>query len=321
MKNIIVGRNEAGQRLDKLLAKFLDNAPKSFIYKMLRKKNIKLNDKKAEGNEKLVEGDTVSIYLADDTLEQFRKEQDVKIIPNYKIDILYEDDNIVLLNKPVGMLSQKAKDSDVSAVEYLIDYLLNKGELSKADMECFRPSVCNRLDRNTSGILLAGKSLKGLQVLSELIRSRDLGKYYKCIVYGETEKQGVLKGHLLKDKQRNTVIIENDGDYIETEYRQLATDGEYSLLEVKLITGKPHQIRAHFASIGHPIIGDIKYGNREVNRIIYNHYNVKSQLLHAYKVVFPESEALPQELSGRIVTAKAPEKFRVVEKALFKQIR
>lgn len=340
MKKIIVGKNEAGQRLDKLLAKYLDTAPKSFIYKMLRKKNIKLNDAKASGNELLNPGDTVSIYLSDDTVMQFKSSAHSLQIQAHnlvKLDVLYEDEDILIINKPVGMLSQKAKSTDISAVEYIIDYLLTEGKLKKEDMDCFRPSVCNRLDRNTSGILLAGKSLKGLQVLSAIIKNRDMGKYYKCIVYGDTPEYSNLKGNLKKDEAGNIVTVKNcrsnsenmaenildavesdkDSEYIETEFRKLASNGRYSLLEVKLITGKTHQIRAHLASIGHPVIGDSKYGKNDINHIFCKDYGVRSQLLHAYRVIFPDNSLLSETLSGREFIAEAPQKFQNVEKTLF----
>ena len=186
MQEITIGTNEAGQRLDKFLAKYMKLAPKSFFYKMMRKKNITLNGKKCEGGEMLAEGDTVKLFLADETIEKFSeiKVQKIQKEKKVQLSILYEDEDILLINKPAGMLSQKARDTDLSLVEYLTDYLMEKGSVTEGSLRSFKPSVCNRLDRNTSGIVAAGKSLAGSQMLSEVFRDRTVHKYYKCIVYG-----------------------------------------------------------------------------------------------------------------------------------------
>ena len=201
MQEITIGKNEAGQRLDKFLAKYMNLAPKSFFYKMMRKKNITLNGKKCEGAEKLAEGDIVKLFLSDETIAGFTevKVQKIQNTKKQKLDVIYEDDHIVLINKPSGMLSQKAKESDVSLVEYLIDYLLDSGAITEESMRSFRPSICNRLDRNTSGIVACGKSLAGLQMLSEVFRDRSIHKYYQCIVKGEMKDSRTIDGWLLKD--------------------------------------------------------------------------------------------------------------------------
>ncbi len=192
MQEIIVTANEAGQRFDKLLAKYLNDAPKSFIYKMLRKKNIVLNDKKATGNEKLSVGDSVKLYLADDTIAKFSKTE--LITTNAKLDIIYEDENVMMINKPVGMLSQKAEAKDESLVEHVISHLLTLGELTSEDLRKFKPSICNRLDRNTSGLVVAGKSLAGLQEMGALFKERSLKKYYRCLVMGKVSEKQYIKG-------------------------------------------------------------------------------------------------------------------------------
>ena len=179
MKEFIINENEAGQRFDKYLAKLLREAPKSFFYKMMRKKNITLNGKKATGNEKLFSGDHVKLFLSDETFEKFSG-NDSAPRAHYALDIIYEDENILLINKPAGMLSQPADDGTPSLVEYLTGYLLKNGSLTENDLRTFRPSVCNRLDRNTSGLIAAGKSLSGLQELSGMFKSRELHKYYLC---------------------------------------------------------------------------------------------------------------------------------------------
>lgn len=319
MQEIKVTKNEAGQRLDKLLAKYLNEAPKSFFYKMMRKKNIVLNGKKATGNEKLEEGDIVKLFLADETIRKFSSVKIQRTKTN--LSVIYEDQDVVLINKPVGMLSQKAKESDVSLVEHLISYLLDAGELSEETLKSFRPSICNRLDRNTSGIVVAGKSLPGLQKMGELFKERTLHKYYRCLVQGVIREEQYLKGWLKKDEKTNKVqILDRPSDLsdqlIETEYHPLWTKEGVTLLEVRLITGKTHQIRAHLASEGHPLIGDYKYGDRKLNDFYQKKYGLKSQLLHAYRLEFPVMEGVCSQLSEKVFIADAPPLFAKVCKEL-----
>lgn len=323
MQEIVIGKNEAGQRLDKFLAKYMRLAPKSFFYKMMRKKNITLNGKRCEGAEKLSEGDLVKLFLSDETIEKF---SEVKALgrKGMRLDILYEDEDILLVNKPSGMLSQKAKETDTSLVEYIIDYLLESGSVTTEDLRSFRPSVCNRLDRNTSGIVAAGKSLAGLQMLSEVFRDRTIHKYYKCIVEGEMTEARTIDGWLLKDEASNRVKILRAPDRegralrIFTEYEPLSSNGAYTLLRVTLLTGRSHQIRAHLSSIGHPIVGDRKYGlspdspdtkrGRKLRQVM-EQYGISSQLLHSYRLEFPELSGPFRHLSGKAFEAPLPEVF------------
>lgn len=321
----MIEKNEAGQRLDKFLAKYMNEAAKSFFYKMMRKKNITLNGKKCEGNEKLAEGDVVKLFLAEDTIEKFSSVQ-VQAVRKVNLDILYEDDEIILVNKPAGMLSQKAKETDESLVEYLIDYLLGSGKLTESGLRAFRPSVCNRLDRNTSGIVAAGKSLAGLQMLSGVFKDRSIHKYYQCLVSGEIRDVKTVDAWLLKDEKKNQVRILTDveakrfggkgGDEepkrIRTKYEPIATDGRFTLLRVTLLTGRSHQIRAHLASLGHPIVGDSKYGG--VSKVNPSGRTVKYQLLHSYRLEFPKLAEPFAYLSGRVFEAPMPGYFASVLK-------
>lgn len=310
MKEYIIGKNEANQRLDKYLHKLLKEASNGFLYKMLRKKNITLNGKKAEGVEKLQEGDHVKLFLSDETFLKFagqppvhKDEANVKLKP-VSLSVVYEDEDILIINKPQGMLSQKAKPSDVSANEYILEYLLDTGALTGEDLRTFRPSICNRLDRNTSGLLIAGKSLRGLQEMAECLKDRSMKKYYRCIVKGTVAEEKKITGYLKKDEGSNQVQIYSkevpDSRYIETEYTPVETFPDATLLEVHLITGRSHQIRAHLASIDHPVAGDEKYGDHNWNLTLKKKYGIRGQMLHAYRLEFPD---------GRKVTAPVPESF------------
>lgn len=313
MRALIVSENESGQRLDKLLAKYLNLAPKSFLYKMMRKKNITLNGKKCDGSEKLADGDEIKLFLADETIDKF-SELKIQKVKKQKLGIVYEDDHIMLINKPSGMLSQKAKDTDESLVEYIIDYLLDSKKITREELRSFRPSVCNRLDRNTSGLVAAGKSLAGLQILSAAFKERTLHKYYQCVVAGEGMQPQTISGFLKKDEASNQVQIfttEVPGSApIQTEYEPLACKGGFTLLKVKLVTGRTHQIRAHLSSIGHPIVGDYKYGSSRINETAKKEHGIRSQMLHSWRMVMPEDMPEPLGyLAGREFTAPLPIEF------------
>lgn len=342
MQQYVIGDNEAGQRFDKYLKKILKEAPDSFIYKMLRKKNIVLNGKKCTGNEKLEKQDIVKIFLADDTFEKFsgqkldansqlKPELSNEFIRQYKtayqsiknISVIYEDENILVLNKPVGVLSQKASSNDISLNEWMLGYLIEKEVVSAASLSTFKPSICNRLDRNTSGMVVCGKSLAGSQYMSRIIKEKTLEKYYHCIVPGNVMLQERLTGYLYKDNNSNKVTIyqtldeipvkkREKAEFIDTEFHTLQADEKCSLIEVQIFTGKTHQIRAHLASLGHPIIGDVKYGSAAVNNS-YSSKGVNSQLLHAYRLVFPNAEDERfQNLSGLVLTCQEPKLFEKV---------
>ena len=307
MKEFIIQKNEENQRFDKYLKKLLPNATTSFLYKMMRKKNIVINKKKVEGNEKLKAGDVVSIFLSDETFEKFhvnleelKKEYDtLKSLTLKGLKIVYEDEEMIVADKPYNMLSQKASDKDLSANEYLLGYMMNKGELSFEAYQTFRPSVVNRLDRNTTGLLLFGKTLSALQQLGEGIRERSIEKYYRAVVAGELKEELELKGYLLKDEKLNKVSYHKEqvegSDYIETGVKPVKINNGLTLVEIHLITGKTHQIRLHLSTIGHPILGDMKYGDDRVNKKYYDSHKVNHQLLHAYRLEFPD---------GKIVTVE-----------------
>lgn len=323
MKKIVVSPNEAGQRMDKLLAKYLSEAPKSFFYKMLRKKNITLNGKKAEGNEKLKVGDEITFFLSDETFEKFTgkkqkisKEVRQAVKSEWKLSVLYEDEHLLFMDKPAGVLSQKARPEDLSLNEYMIAYLLREHAISEEELATFKPSVCNRLDRNTSGIVAAGKSLKGLQQLGEMFRERTMGKYYLTIVSGVILEETRVHGYLKKEEKTNKVLIRQepfaDAQEIETAYRPLAHTEKWTLLEVHLITGRTHQIRAHLASLGHPIIGDGKYGSKKINEQMRQNYHLEHQLLHAWRMEFGDTKDALSKVANRTIYAPIPTKMKEI---------
>ncbi len=476
-----INLNQAGQRLDKFLGKYLPGAPAGFFYKMLRKKNITLNGRKAEGKEILQRRDQVTLWLADETILKFggylpERDGAVKRIPTvetfsqtgknlvltektypqadnpkvltektypqadtpqaltgevspqakgsfnpaekatiladgskkssmeksvrehiyhrgsvnreilysqaYKqlhgVKVLYEDAHVLIIDKPAGVLTQQAKVGDLSLNEWMIGYLLDTGGINARELRLFKPSVCNRLDRNTSGLVLCGKSLPGSQALSELIRSRAVRKFYRTICVGamETADFGTaieIQGYLQKDSRTNQVTIlqqepprreevfhceevlsRKDAPYQKNTFHQKKTShqkkaGEYirtsyypieqlciptifpggrkpaslrqepcslTELEVELITGKTHQIRAHLASVGHPLVGDSKYGNVSVNRLFRQRFGLRWQLLHACRLQFPVLDGVLAPLSGKSIQAPLPEQYEAILREL-----
>lgn len=323
MKQINITKQEAGTSLVKVLNKYLKAAPDSFLYKMLRKKNITLNGKKATGKEKITEGDVIRIFLSDETYEKFSGEPQ-QLKREYdsfsfllmladektyeKLPVIYEDEDILVANKPKNLLSQKAKDTDVSANELFLAYLISKGELTRESYTVLKPSVANRLDRNTTGLLLFGKTMAGLQMLSKALKDRSLRKYYICLVKGRIDQSMDVEGYLYKDEVSNKVTITKEPKegsfYIKTSYEPISSNGVITRLRVHLITGRSHQIRAHLAYLGHPILGDTKYGDNRLNRSLKQRYGIDSQLLHAHEMIFD---------NGLHVFAPLPEIFDTIE--------
>lgn len=349
MKEIHITSKEEGQRMDKILGKYLNQAPASFLYKMLRKKNIKLNGKKADGKEKLKDGDIITLYLSDDTIDKFQKTEAVHITNKENtgsdrltgalgqktrkstctcepLEIIFENEHILLMNKPAGILSQKALKNDISINEQMISYCLEKGLVTEEELKIRKPSVTNRLDRNTTGIIAAGISIKGLIFLSELFHNRNLEKYYFTIVKGRITRPMTLKGYLKKDSRTNQAAVKSqkqnkDDSYIETSCKPIQYTEQYTLLKVRLVTGKSHQIRAHLAFIGHPILGDEKYGDHKLNLYWKREAGLTCQLLHSGILIFPELTGEWQSLSGQRFEARKPKQFLEIEQKIFQQKR
>ncbi|MCC6093768.1 MAG: RluA family pseudouridine synthase [Eubacterium sp.] len=358
MIEIHIDSSTASQRLDKFLRRYLPEAGSGFLYKQLRKKNITLNHTRASGSELLRSGDAIQIFFSEETLHKFMGTMDTgqdyhcataqntagsiscekgkgrtvsaaggpSTGPGRCLcasDILFENTQVLVLNKRAGILSQKADPDDYSLVEMLQAYLWKKGELSEERLRLYRPSVVNRLDRNTSGIILAAKTLAAAQMLSGCLRNRSVHKYYLALTEGRVQKPAHISAWLSKDPKTNRVIVRDSCpgqqsvtfSRIETEYipeecfairdssGQIA---EFTLLRVNLITGKTHQIRSHLAFIGHPIIGDVKYGRRTRNEEFRRTCGLRRQFLHASEVVFPEMGGVLSDLSGRTFHAPLP---------------
>ncbi len=288
MTEITVTKNDAGQRADRFLSKAYPNLTLPLICKLMRKKRIKLNGAKAEPNVKLCEGDVFRFYLSDELLSKGgEKERDFRECPS-DIDIVYEDENILLVDKPVGMVVHEDNDNTSDTLINRIKcYLWKKGEYIPEQEQSFVPALCNRIDRNTGGIVIAAKNAESLRVLNQKIRDRELIKLYLCVVQGRPEKSSAtMTAYLHKLSEENRVVVSDkktpENRTIKTKYRVLDSIGSQSLVEVDLLTGRTHQIRAHFAHVGHPLLGDGKYGSNKVNK----QYGYNGQALYSYKLRF-----------------------------------
>lgn len=300
MREVKIGANDAGQRLDKFLTKFLTGFPQSMLYKSLRKKRIKLNGKKAEGNVRLCEGDVLTLYIN----EEFFGTADVggfkKIKPDLRI--VYEDENILLVDKKVGMLVHEDENEKFNTlISHIKSYLFQKGEYNPEDEQSFVPALCNRIDRNTGGIVVAAKNAAALRILNEKIKLREIKKYYLCMVQGELKPpEGTLTSYMQKNESQNRVYVSDtlkEGyKKCVTKYRTVGKTAESTYLEIELITGRTHQIRAQMAHLGHPLAGDGKYGTNEFNKKV----GLKYQALYSYKIAFRFSdENLLSYLNGK----------------------
>lgn len=320
MKEIIITENEAQQRLDRFLRKLLPDYKLGDIYKLFRTNKVKVNNKKQKENYMLELGDTLQLYIGD--VQAAPAKEKVQIVKEAAkpIDIVYEDENLLLVNKPFGLLTHPDSPGDNDTlIDRALYYLSQKQDYIKSPT--FTPSTCNRLDRNTGGIVIVAKNYTALKTANKLVRERGIKKLYLCVVKGVIREAGEVKNFLLKDEESNKVEIlaeqEEGAKGVHTKFKPLQSNGEYTLMEVELITGRAHQIRAHFASIGHPIVGDIKYGDKRTNQLFFDRFKLKHQFLYAYQLVFKEAEEGLEYLKGRSFTSKLPQSFENILQQLF----
>lgn len=311
-------------------------APTGFLYRMLRKKNITVDGKKAEGRHLLAEGEAVRLYFSDETIRKFQAKESAEaarftedVFRQFENRVLFLDGDILAFDKPAGMPVQRTdprrtakrasgETADYSLAELLPEYLLWKGKYSGADFEAFRPAPANRLDRNTSGIVLCGISLPALQYLAEVLRGRVLKKYYLAVVCGRMESTGILEGWYARDAHRNEAVVypkNGEGrERILTGFETVAAGDRFSLVRAELITGRTHQIRAHLKSLGHPVAGDPKYGIPSENAYLRRACGVQRQLLHAAEVHFPDGDGFGDTYRNLVIRAPLPDDLlRVIQ--------
>lgn len=287
LKTFTISKNDAGQRLDKFITKAVPALPKSLMYKYIRTKRIKVNSKKGDIAQKLAENDIIDMYINDEFFAPADEKYDF-LSASKNLDIVYEDENILLLDKKVGLLSHPDENEyNDTLITRVKRYLYEKGEYDPKDENSFAPALVNRIDRNTGGIVIAAKNAESLRILNQKLKDREIEKYYLCVIHGTLRKKsGILSGWLIKDEKKNKVEVfaeERPGaKQIKTKYSVLAESGNFSLVEIELLTGRTHQIRAHFASIGHPLLGDGKYGTNALNKPL----GYKKQFLYSYRLKF-----------------------------------
>lgn len=307
MKSFTINRNDSGQRLDKFVTKSVPLLPKTLLYKYIRIKRIKVNGKRAEISTRLQENDVVEMYINDEFFEAAPQKYDF-LKSSKNLNIVYEDENIILCDKKAGVLCHPDdKEYNDTLIDRIKRCLYEKGEFNPDSEISFVPALVNRIDRNTGGIVIAAKNAESLRILNQKMKDRELHKFYLCIVHGTPKaKSGLLEGYLHKNEDKNIVKISKtqfgDSKEIRTKYSVLDSKNGLSLIEVELLTGRTHQIRAHFASIGHPLLGDGKYGTNAQNK----KYGYKKQCLYSYKLVFDfKSDAgILEYLNGREFTVQ-----------------
>lgn len=314
---VTVGSNEAGQRIDKFLRKWLKDVPLSAIYKNIRKGDVKVNGKKVKEKYSILEGDEVELR---EITTQDKKEKFIRIDNN--LQILYEDEDILLVEKWPGVLVHSdKKNGEPTLTDYMLSYLFDKGDYRPENEISFVPASCNRLDRNTSGIVVFGKSYEGLKEMNEMMRERKIKKYYQALVKGKI-KDGFYEAYISKTQDSNISKIystEQQGfKKIEMNVKTIQTCGSFSLLELELLTGRSHQLRAHLGYLGNPIIGDTKYGDNKLNSFFMNKYGLGYQFLYAYKLIFKDCSEKFSYLENKTIAVALPPVLKKIKHDVFK---
>lgn len=321
MVKLTITENEENQRLDRFLKKYLKNAPLSHIYKLIRK-DVKVNGKRAKADALLRKGDEISLYMDEATLRnQVRPRKQRMARRQFKI--AYEDENLLIVDKPFDLLTHgDSREKKNTLANQVCGYLQEKGEYRPGREKIFVPSPVNRLDRNTTGLVMFGKNSRTVQALGAMMRDKGrVSKWYLAIIAGELDRALTLTHRMEKDPNSNRISIlpleSGRGKVIETIARPLERGKGFTLVEVELLTGRTHQIRAHLGQAGFPVIGDAKYGNERVNRAMKRRFGLMAQLLHAYKLRFNETDPQFEYLTGKEVTAALPQSFERIKKQLF----
>lgn len=319
MKEIVITSNEAGQRFDKFLKKYLKEMPLSGIYKSIRKKQITVNGNKASEKYILNEGDIVKFNME---IDDVKKEQNMDFLDvSYDFSIIYEDENLLIVNKKPGILVHPDEGREATLTHEVLSYLYDKGRYIPSEEKTFTPSPCNRLDRNTEGLVIFAKNYEALKAVNESIREGGIEKYYTTMVKGRLA-DGTYRGYIVKNPKTNKVTIHNEyvknGKEIVTRVINNESIGIFSHIDIELITGRSHQIRAHLASMGNPLVGDPKYGDNKTNSFFFNKYGIDSQMLIAYKLTFKNCPGKIKYLEGKTIAMPIPQLFKKIKKDLFK---
>ena len=292
MIEITITKNDANQRFDRFLRKYFENAPLSVIQKNIRKKNFKINGKRAKADTYVYEDDLIAMYISDENYNKWLTKTDFKPT-DFNLDIVFEDKNIIIMDKESGLLTHSTSKADYgnNLVDYMLSYLYKTNQVDKSD-KTFNPAVVNRLDRNTAGLIIGAKNANSLRSLNKAIRDNKIDKYYLTIVKGEITEKFTVDTKIRKNESKNKVKSAGNGSRIITHFRPLETNGKYTLLECELITGKTHQIRFSLAKNNTPIIGDRKYGDKSTNKLVNDKFKINNQILLAYKVHFNDIKNL-----------------------------
>lgn len=292
MIEITITKNDANQRFDRFLRKYFENAPLSVIQKNIRKKNFKINGKRAKADTYVYEDDLIAMYISDENYNKWLTKTDFKPT-DFNLDIVFEDKNIIIMDKESGLLTHSTSKADYgnNLVDYMLSYLYKTNQVDKSD-KTFNPAVVNRLDRNTAGLIIGAKNANALRSLNKAMRDNKIDKYYLTIVKGEITEKFTIDTTIRKNESKNKVKSAGNGSRIITHFRPLETNGKYTLLECELITGKTHQIRFSLAKNNTPIIGDRKYGDKSTNKLVNDKFKINNQILLAYKVHFNDIKNL-----------------------------